>query len=134
MKQIRQIFFVVFIAIIIQNCKKDTEIIKNQGIIGKWKLSEQYDGYVNGGTFIWHNVSRNTVIEFTIENKYKRYADNQLTCQGTFVHLSDNQIEVTTSCTTNISTLKYSELTDTYIIFDYNVREGIVREKYIAIK
>ena len=133
MKQIYRFIFIVFIAIIIQSCHKDNEVFKNNGIIGKWKLLETYDGY-QGGNYKWNKTPENRVIEFTIENKYFEYSDNQISCQGSYTSLSDKQINMNNSCSTDIYTINLSELTETYLIIDHIGREGITRDKYIAIK
>ena len=38
------------------SCNKEN-VIKNNGIYGKWQYKEVYDGYFNGGNFTWTKIT-----------------------------------------------------------------------------
>ncbi|MFC4262650.1 hypothetical protein ACFOWM_07165 [Ferruginibacter yonginensis] len=117
------------------SCKKDNV---NNGIIGKWKLIEVYDGYANGGNFQWNNISNDYShsLEFSENGQYLRQENingNNQQCIGTYILQTDNNLEINSNCNTAIEKMKISELTTTILIIDRQVIEGKIRYKYTTI-
>jgi hypothetical protein len=121
-------FFVSLI--IIFGCSDENEL--NKLVIGKWQLIETYDGFI-GGNYQWTEVfftgfSRG-IIEFKSNGQYCQ-VDQASPC-GTYKVLSKNLIELNSG---NGTIQREMELNQKILIIDYQVREGIVRNKYILIE
>ena len=111
---------------------------KNEGfktpLVGNWELSETFDGYANGGKFIWQPVpaSAITKLSFSATNGYTSDCPaNNKTCIGTYLLKGSNAIEISSNCNYEALTYTITELTSKSLILDYQVREGVIREKYV---
>ncbi len=123
--------------VVLSSCKK-TEGIQNQGIVGNWLLTEVYDGYANGGSFKWNNVSLEDshTLTFTPDGKFTRQENetgNFQKCSGTYEFLY-SKVVVSTFCEILPDTLTISELKPTSLIIDRQGIEGTIRYKYKATK
>lgn len=133
--------FAGFILATSSSCKK-TENIENVSIVGQWQLKEVYNGYANGGSFIWNSVSieDSHTLTFTQNGKYERKENingNNQECTGTYnLHTSNNLeiLEVNSGCNIMTEKMFLSELTTNSLIIDHPVMEGKIRYKYIASK
>lgn len=126
----------IMILIAIVSCKKTVE---NNGLIGNWKLIEQYDGYANGGNFQWNKIpSENShILSFTSDGRYRKdetSGTNQNNCIGTYVLQPDNKLEINSTCNTAIERALVSELTSKTLILDRSGIEGVIRYKYSSTK
>ena len=117
------------------SCKKDKA--NDDSLIGKWKLTEIYNGYVMGGCFCWTQVpSVNAdMLEFFVTGRYK-LTRSQLSsisgCSGTYRVLNDTTIAMTYDCQmdpTREFNHKISRQPGKFII-DYQGIEGVIRYKY----
>ena len=120
----------------ITGCKKDSSDNARE-LIGKWKLVEVYNGYANGGNFMWNTVSDTDshVLTFSQNGQYNKKENfNSQECIGTYVLLNSTNLEVNTNCNTSIEKMIISELTNTTLIFDTQVREGKIKYKYSSIE
>ena len=129
----------VVLALMLWCACADPEKPTNDSLVGRWKLAEIYDGYFHGGSFSWNKVPANysEIIEFGIDNQYFENVDSpdvQRRCMGSYRILSDTLVELESSCQTVLVKLKISELTPTTLIIDHQVIEGVIRNKYSAIK
>ena len=120
------------------SCNKK-QSMENNGLVGKWKLIEIYNGYANGGDFSWHIVSIEDShnLEFTGIGVYKRRENlngNFQQCLGTYQLLPDNNIEVNTNCYITVEKMIISNLTNQNLIIDRSGIEGVIRYKYNAEK
>ena len=132
------LFLISLLLVTISSCKKATNI-ENSGLIGKWQLVEVFDGYANGGTFSWKNVSNDNshMLTFTTNGQYIRKESlngNFKECLGTFQVQPNSNIEVSSNCNTVVEKLIISELTSTTLIIDRQGIEGKIRYKYSATK
>ena len=97
-----------------------------------------FNGYANGGNFKWNEVAfeNSHVLSFTNEGLYfqKGFSGNVRECMGTYRLLPSDTLEINADC--NIVTMKIfvSELTKESLIFDFQGREGKIRERYMAIE
>ena len=117
-------------------CKKDS-LDNANAIIGKWKLVEVYNGYANGGNFMWNTVADNDshVLTFSQNKRYNKKENfNSQECVGTYVLLNSINLEVNTNCNTSTEKMTISELTNTTLIIDRQVIEGKIKYKYSSIK
>jgi hypothetical protein len=118
------------------SCRKSVE---NNGLVGNWKLVEQYNGYLNGGNFQWksvpekdsHNLSFSTN---GIYQKKEMINGAVFNCVGTYLLQADNQLEINSNCNTVIEQVFISELTPKTLILDHFGTEGVIRYKYSASK
>jgi hypothetical protein len=138
MKQKSILRYIFLAATILISCVKK-DVVENAGLIGKWRLTEVYDGYGNGGNYTWKNVPKeNThLLVFTTDGKYERNENAGgafQKCSGTFQLLADNKLEVNSSCQTITEHMKISELSPHILIIDRSGIEGVVRYKYVSEK
>ena len=128
----------IVVSSLLTSCDKEKEIVENQGPNGKWRLTEYYDGYANGGSFSWHAISLNNShsLEFTTNGQYIKHPNSNSTqvCSGTFRLLSDSTLEINSNCQTITERAKITQLTNSILIIDYSVIEGTIRYKYTAEK
>lgn len=120
------------------SCKK-ANTIENVGIVGKWQLKQVFDGYVNGGHFIWNGVSieNSHFLTFTQNGQYNKkenFNGNNQECTGTYNLQTPDHLEVNSSCNTTTEKMVISELTTTSLILDRSGIEGTIRFKYSASK
>ena len=124
--------------LVLSSCSKEKveEKTGNNGLVGKWRLVERYDGYVNGGSFTWQSVAaaNSHTLEFTANGQFFKVeaSGTNPSCSGTYQLSNSNLLQITSSCQTETGT-KISELTNQNLILDYQVREGIIRYKYMAV-
>lgn len=119
--------------------KKDT-LVNKKYLIGKWFYSENYQGYGNGGNFLWNPVEYrfSYTLKFAEDGKYTYQSNSPLgypPCTGTYQWLAGDTLEKkSTTCINGYGDLgirKVTQLSDTLLICDIAVIEGIVRFKYI---
>jgi hypothetical protein len=121
--------------LIFSSCSKET-VLKNETIIGKWKLTQMYNGYVNGGDFKWKNTMPgfSKEIEFFATGEFEEQNNlggSPLVCTGTYHLFPGSILEKNSSCQTAIETLTISEQTSTVLVINYHVIEGVFKEKYV---
>ena len=126
----------VAIAIFLFACKKENVAVNN-GLIGKWRLAEIYNGYVNGGTYTWQTVKDENAhsLLFAADGQYMKKQSSRDTfpqCAGIYRLVAVNRIDIESSCQTVTETLQISELEKRSLVIDYLVREGTIRYKYTA--
>jgi hypothetical protein len=117
------------------SCKK--EKASEDALIGKWKLTGIYHGYVMGGCFCWYDVAdaNADVLEFFITGRYelkKSLLSSSTGCSGRYRVLTDTTIALTYECQANPSDeiiRKYNK-TINELIIDYQSIEGVVRYRY----
>lgn len=121
-------FFVSLI--ILFSCSDENEL--NKLIVGKWQLTETYDGFI-GENYQWDEVlftgPFSGIIEFKSNGQYCQ--EDQAPPCGTYKILSKNLIELNSG---NGTIQREMELNQKTLIIDYQVREGIIRNKYILIE
>lgn len=130
------IILTVIFSLTNSSCKK---LVENNGIVGSWKIVEQFDGYANGGNFQWNSVpSENAhILSFTAEGKYQKAEminGVQSNCTGTYFLHPDNKLEINSTCNTVTERAFVSERTTTTLILDCSGIEGVIRYKYSASK
>jgi hypothetical protein len=128
--------FTVLTVATISSCKK-ADIIENVGIVGKWQLKEVFDGYANGGNFMWSSVSNDNSHTLTFKqngqyNKKDNLNGNSQECIGTYNFQSSNNLAVNSNCNTMTERMFVSELTTNSLILDQSGIEGKTRYKYSA--
>ncbi len=122
----------VFITLFFTSCKKENF---NTNIIGKWKLSEKMDAYVNGGQFTWENVPAEHQMEMQFEangsylEKRPNGADFTL-CMGSFQVISETKVEISTPCQVQPYSVAVS-VNEDILEITHIVREGRIIEKFI---
>lgn len=130
------LFGSILVLLTIFSCKKSVE---NNGLVGNWKLVEQYDGYANSGNFQWNSVpsANSHILSFTASGSYqKTEIINGTTnnCTGTYLLQADNKLEINSTCNTVTERDFVSELTSKTLILDRSGIEGKIRYKYSASK
>lgn len=119
------------------SCSDDVDDNREPDIVGEWKLVEIYDGYVHGGNFTWTAVPNtySKIIRFTSDGQYFEDINSEGTqreCTGTYRLLPDNRLEIESSCQT-VLVHREMELTHRTLIFNIQVIEGVIKEKYSLI-
>ena len=130
----KPIIFIAMILTLFSSCKK-SQLFTNTTLVGKWKLTEVFYGYTNGGDFQWHQYLYDKKIIFSQNNMYEEiemYNGTEHKCVGTYNIQQNNIITFNTSCGTTPYYLKLSEQITTNIIIDAQVIEGTIRYKYVA--
>ncbi|MEN9612164.1 MAG: hypothetical protein RLZZ628_2978, partial [Bacteroidota bacterium] len=103
-------------------------------LFGKWKATEQYNGYVNGGDFQWNTIIQGESLEFKSNGDFIKIQAANTPCIGKFSWQQvSKSIELNVNCQANPIIQKYSELNDNTLIIDLQGREGIIRLKYKRI-
>lgn len=108
--------------------------LENNGMYGKWRLTEVFAGYTNGGDFKWHKVdlANSHSFEFTANGDFTRVGnagEGNPVCTGTYQVFPDNKIQFFANC--NVFGRGYlTESTNTSLIIDIQVIEGVLRYKY----
>ena len=129
-------FGIIAILFTTGSCKKS---IENNGLVGKWKLIKQYDGYVNGGNFKWNMVAAENshALSFTQDGNYLKIDEvngNPGICTGTYLLQTDKKLEINSTCFTTPETAFVSELNSNLLILDRSGIEGVIRYKYAATR
>ncbi len=126
-----KLLLVICIVTIISSCKE----VESTGLVGKWKFTEMYGGYANGGSYLWKKVDSiySHTLEFTSDGKYSKkeeFISASQICSGTYRQLLADTVEISSNCQNGVERAKVSELTNKELILDYQVREGVIRYKY----
>ena len=126
----------IMILVAIVSCEKTVE---NNGLIGDWKLIEQYDGYANGGNFQWNKIptENSHYLTFTADGNYQKTEiiyGTQYNCTGTYLLQTDNKLLINSNCNTVTERAFVSELTPKTLILDRSGIEGVIRYKYSSTK
>jgi hypothetical protein len=115
------------------SCKKED---LNDSIIGKWTIYEQYNGYLNGGDFKWHEVpgTNKWSIEFDASGNCIEIKSGTFTpCSGSYSLVSNQQLIINSGCNAVPQNLNISIRKDQLLI-TRQVREGEIIEKYLREK
>lgn len=126
---------VVMMLILGISCKKSQDFM-NATLVGKWKLSEKYYGYYNGGDFKWHSYPYYQDVVFKQNGDYEENKNDGVfsrKCVGSYYVQTPTFISINSSCNTSLIDYNITEQTSTTLIIDFQVHEGIIRYKYIAI-
>ena len=126
------------VLIVFGACSDESRTIENFPV-GKWKLKEIFDGYANGGTFTWNDVPNgySEIIEFTYDLKYSEsfYSfQHQKQCTGSYRILSDDLIEIESSCQTVVYQIRIDKVNQTTLVINRQGREGVIRFKYALLE
>ena len=126
---------VLVVVLFMFSCKK--EKANNDSLIGKWKLTGIYHGYVMGGCFCWYDVpdANADMLEFFITGRYelkKSLLSSSTGCSGRYRVVTDTTIALTYECQANPSDEIIRKYTKTIneLIIDYQSIEGVVRYRY----
>lgn len=130
----------IFISIVLflSSCAKKDGVV-NDGLIGKWQLTEVYDGYFNGGGFKWnpipsedsHTLQFEVNGEFTQE--YFNRGSNQI-CFGSYTIFPGMKVQINDNCNTVSYIKNVTELSPSTLIIDMQGIEGTIRFKYQAVQ
>ncbi len=126
--------FIAILSIVVSSCKKQD--FTNSTLIGKWKLSDVFSGYTNGGDFAWHSYPNYRDIVFKQDSTFEEntiYNNTSNKCVGTYSIQTQTLLRLYSSCQTGTTDFRITEQTPTTLIRDIQVIEGVIREKYIAI-
>jgi hypothetical protein len=130
------IFLLLIFTCLFASCKKETS--SETGIIGKWKLVEQYNGYANGGDFKWSPVPEDfqKTISFQNNGAYSEYNKGQYPdqCNGTYSLINSNEVLFNSACSSEPYTLRIDRLPNKLLVITYMVRQGEIKQKFIQIK
>ncbi len=136
MNLMKRLVILILFSLLFSSCNDD-ENIKTK-IVGEWKLVEVFNGYVHGGDFKWTAVSNtySDTIRFTANGKYfkniRSEGEEWQRCIGTYKLLPDSILEIESSC--QLYPIQHEiELTQETLIFNIQVIEGVIREKYSLI-
>lgn len=131
------LYFIIAIVSVFISCSREgpeDEIIGSWKIlIGRWKFIDQYDGYYNGGNFQWNPVpaENQDVYEFTSDNLFFEYLPyGEIRCTGSYLMISNNEVQINSSCYIGPFTLDFSIEKDTMLITHF-VTEGQIIEKFL---
>jgi hypothetical protein len=133
-KPYSKLLFGLSFILFVFSCKKEN--ISNN-LVGRWQIQEVYNGYVNGGDFKWSAVPNEfkSSITFSSDGSFSQilpgtWSPNQ--CSGTYVLINENELSVSSTCTTipyNIGV----DIDERVLIITRKVIEGEVKEKFIRI-
>jgi hypothetical protein len=128
----------LIVSILLCACSDEAEVIDDL-LIGKWKLTEIFDGYANGGTFRWNEVPGiyTEIIEFGSNREYLESIDDnqqQQQCTGEYRILSETLLELSSSCQTEAIQIQINKINRTTLLLYSQGREGVLRYKYTLIQ
>jgi hypothetical protein len=138
--KLRLIFIAAFFSAALYSCNKEQvsneqePVLENNGMYGKWRFIEIFPGYANGGDFKWHKVdfSNSHSLELSSNGDFKRVGganEGYPVCTGTYQVFPDAKIQFYANC--NVFGKAYlTESTNTSLIIDMPVIEGVIRYKY----
>jgi hypothetical protein len=131
----RRFLFTITIltAVILLSCQKDTGF-ENKDLYGKWMQKESFDGYAMGGSYTWHSVAPQhaDTLQFLSNNEFRMNGPLRK-CTGTFIQLADS-LEINSNCNTRPEVLRIEKLTNSELITVRAVREGVIKDRYIALE
>ncbi|MBN9350716.1 MAG: hypothetical protein J0H55_08520 [Chitinophagaceae bacterium] len=141
MSDIIKSFFTVFVlallSLSIASCKKQ-KVAENNGIVGKWLFTELFDGYANGGSFKWNDISfeNSHTISFDSAGHFYKHDNSNANpdCSGSYRWDLPGILIINSSCSTVEERWTVSEMTSQMLIIDIQGIEGISRYKYMARK
>ena len=125
------ITLLLLLAIVLFSCNKNSSY--TNPLVGTWKFTEEYDGYYMGGNFLWNKVESSEIktISFSSNNTYlSNNPVSNITCTGLYTLKGNNVVEITSNCQNEAISYTITELTNSSLILDCEVREGIIRHKY----
>lgn len=137
--------FILFygLFVLFTSCKKEEEFpynfTENKGIVGKWIKTEMFDGYANGGSFTWSKVNTEytDTLQFEQGDKYRQTFPshtNYRVCIGIYTVTTTDSLIIASNCNVGSYGTKITELTSNTLIIDHQGIEGVIRDKYRAIK
>jgi len=102
-------------------------------------LTETYDGYVMGGSFTWRKrpAGYEKNLTFYANGQFEEIEDSNgfiRKCTGTYTSQADSTLLRNSTCNTVTDRFKITEQTNTTLILDVQVIEGVIRFKYIAVQ
>jgi hypothetical protein len=132
MKTILYCFVIMASLLCLTSCKKEN---LSQSLVGKWKAVERFNGYADGGDFTWKEVPNTYqfIIEFFNNGQYIETDPSGATYSGSYQLINNNQIRFIATGSTGYSDLYFALLPNANLIINYQVREGVIKEKYIQI-
>lgn len=128
------LFAMVAFLFINTSCNKP-DVACPDDLTGKWLLTEYYDGYVNGGHFVWNAVPLlyAHTLQFGPSVDYeKRDLSGGEVCKGQYSYQPGNKLRVVTPCNIVEETMNVTYHNNNTLIIDRQVREGTIRYKYNA--
>jgi hypothetical protein len=121
-----------FIAIGILGCSKNED---SNGIVGKWQLIEEFEGYVNGGDFQWSPVPEEgqIILIFSGRGDYQQIRPGNAICEGTYLLQAGEIITIDTECQSEPYHQEFS-IEGEFLLLTYTGREGYTIQKYIRLE
>lgn len=121
---------------VITSCKKEN-VVKNNGLIGKWQLVATLDRF-NGGSG-WVNVPAQGAhtLEYKTDGSFIKLevaGGINAICTGEYLSLPDNMIKVNSPCNPPDEMIKISALSPTELILQRQGIEDVINLKYKAVK
>ena len=121
---------------VITSCKKEN-VVKNNGLIGKWQLVATLDRF-NGGSG-WVNVPAQGAhtLEYKTDGSFIKLevaGGINAICTGEYFSLPDNMIRVNSPCNPTDEMIKISALSPTELILERQGIEDVISLKYKAVK
>lgn len=126
---------VVIIIMLISSCKK-TEI----PFLGKWELTETYDGYEFGNkSWTSQPTDAHRILHFIDDHNYTDTESGNSghigTCVGTYIYNpKDNSLIRHSNCYVGDERLSVSEVNADILILKVQVIEGAILYKFKAVK
>ena len=118
-------------------CKKNNDV---DSLVGKWRLTEIYNGYAMGGCFCWIQVGPDVAdhLEFSSLGRYKltkSLLSSSTGCSGRYRVVNDTTIVLTYDCQADPDKEYNRKFTKTIyeLTIDYQTIEGVIRYRYVRI-
>ena len=128
----KRLFFLFLLLPLFFACKKDTV----NTLVGKWKLTEIYDGDRNTGCLCWTSIpdSMAPTLEFKVMNRYTvtepiTFSIND--CSGTYEIADDTTIAITECRNPDAEHRRKYLRTANTLIIDEPVALDVMRYKYL---
>ena len=133
MKTVHSIFLTSLLVLFLSSCTKENFDDK---IVCKWQIQGMYQPDARGQISWWNIPEQDrSVIEFHedgsfVESSPGSYSLNY--CAGTYVLNSNDQIQINSTCNT-VPFILAVNLSKKELTIIHQVREGLVREKFIRL-
>lgn len=131
------VVFYLMVVFVLASCAKSDNLSATV-LQGKWELSETYNGYLNGGDFLWQNVAfenRHTIemlVNGTLILKRNANGNNAL-CSGSYTVVDEVIVMFRSQCNAEVEKLKIMHLSSGSLVLERSVREGVIRYKYFRV-
>ena len=118
------------------SCKKNTAVIPSSPLVGKWKSVEVLNAYLNGGDFQWHSLDESSaeILQFSADGNYRVNHQNSpiIIDKGSYKMINDSTISFFSSAGQQaLNIWQHVNLSAQTLIIDQQVKEGVIRDKYI---